>query len=68
MAAAASVVEGVVDATTFEGVCEVVDIEVEVVSTTTVLVEEVAAGTGTAAGAVDRITGEVELSATGEAT
>lgn len=44
--------EEVVDARTSEGVCEVVNMEVAVVSTMTALLEVV--GTGTAPGAVDR--------------
>ena len=52
--------EDVIDATISDGVCEVVDIEVEVVSTMTALV--VVAGAAAATGAVDSTTGEVELS------
>ena len=65
-AAAALLVEEVGEATTSEGACDVVDIEVEVVSTITAPLE--AAGVGTAPGAVDRATGEMGLSAAGEAT
>lgn len=50
---------------TSEGACEVVDIEVEVVSTITALLGPV--GTGTAPGAVDRTAGEVEMNIIGEA-
>ena len=46
--------EEVVDAVTSEGACEVVDIEVEVVSTTTALLGVV--GTGTAPGVLGRTT------------
>ena len=45
--------EEVVDATTSEGACEIVDIEVEVVSTTTALLEVVGAA-ATTPGVVDR--------------
>ena len=57
--------EEVGDAMTSEGACEVVDIEVEVVSTITALLGPV--GTGTAPGAVDRTAGEVEMNIIGEA-
>lgn len=47
--------EEVVGAITTEGACEVVDIEVEVVSTTTALLDVVGIGTGAAAaGTLDR--------------
>lgn len=63
-------VEDVVGAKTSEGACEVVDIEVEVVSTITALLDVAGAGAGTGAapGAVDRTTWGVGLGATGEAT
>ena len=48
--------EDVVGAKTSEGGCEVVDIEVEVVSTMTALLDVAGAGTGAAPGAVDRTT------------
>ena len=54
-AATGLVVDGV-GAMTSEGVCEVVDIDVEVVSTMTALFEVVGVGTATAPGVVDRIT------------
>ena len=63
-AATASLVGEEGDATTFEGACDVVDIEVEVVSTMTALLEVV----GTAPGAVGRTTGEVEMNAIGVLT
>lgn len=63
-AAAAAPVEEVGDTTTSEGGCDVVDIDVEVVSTITALLE----GVGTAPGAVGRTTREVELNTTGAAT
>ena len=54
-AAAAWLVEDVVGATTNEGACEVVDIEVEVVSTTTALLDVAGAGVDAGAGAVARV-------------
>ena len=66
MAAAASLKEEVGAATTSEGVCDVIDVEVAVVSTMTALLE--AAGVGTAAAGVDRTTGRIGLDITGEAT
>lgn len=65
-AAAASLVEGLGDATTSEEDCDVVDVEVPVVSTMTALVE--VAGIGAAAGAVDKTTGVLGLTITGEGT
>ena len=53
-------------ATTTDGACDVIDVEVEVVSTTTALLLVVAAAG--AAGAVDSTTGEVELSTAGDTT
>lgn len=64
-AAAASLVEEVGDAKTSEVDCEVVDTEVEVVSTITALLDVV--GT-TGVGTVDRTTGVIGLNAAGEAT
>ena len=60
--------EDVVDATTTEGACEVVDIDVEVVSTTIGLLDVAGAGAGVGFMVVDRTTGEVELDATDAAT
>ena len=60
--------EDVDGATTTEGASEVVDIEVEVVSTTIALPDVAGAGAGLGFGVVDRTTGEVELDATGAAT
>ena len=60
--------EDVVDATTTEGASEVVDIEVEVVSTTIALLDVAGAGAGDGFGVVDRTTRGVELDATGAAT
>ena len=60
--------EDVVGATTTEGASEVVDIEVEVVSTTIALLDVAGAGAGLGFGVVDRTTREVELDATGAAT
>ena len=59
--------EDVVDATTTEGACEVVDIDVEVVSTTIGLLDVAGAGAGVGFGVVDRTRG-VELDATDAAT
>ena len=67
MGTAATFVDGGVDATTSEGVCEVVDVEVAVVSTMTAALLEVA-GTGTAPGVVGMTTWAVVLGTTGEAT
>ena len=50
------VVDGVGATTTTEGACEVIDVEVEVVSTTTALLDVVGAGAGDGAGGVDRST------------
>ena len=60
--------EDVVGAKTTEGACEDVDIEVEVVSTITALLDVAGAGTCAAPGAVDRTTWGVGLGTTGEAT
>ena len=66
MATAASLGEEVGAATTSEGVCDVVDVEVAVVSTMTALLE--VAGIGNAPAGVDRTTGKVGLDITGEGT
>ena len=60
--------EDVAGATTTEGAWEVVDIEVEVVSTTIALLDVAGAGAGAGFEVVDRTTTEVELDATGAAT
>ena len=60
--------EDVVGATTTDGASEVVDIEVEVVSTKIALLDVAGAGTGAGFGVVVRTTREVELDATGAAT
>ena len=60
--------EEVAGAITTEGACEVVDIEVEVVSTTTALLDVAGIDTGAAAGTVDRTAWGVELDITGAAT
>ena len=57
-----------VGATTTEGASEVVDTEVDVVSTTIALLDVADAGAGDGFGVVDRTTEEVELDATGAAT
>ena len=59
-------VEEVVGARTSEGACDVIDVDVDVVSTITApaLLED-AAGTGTAAGGVDRTVVETELGTAG---
>ena len=59
--------EDVIDATTSDGACEVVDIEVEVVSTTTALLLLVVTGAGTT-GDVDSTTGVIEVSTAGDMT